>query len=363
MGAHSVGGLQDQWFLTIDGLYEVLFISRKPIAKEFRKWVRSILEEIRLTGEYKNNKIHQEIGQNNQIINQFNNQPVVYLGLVEEIDQENQIVKYGYTGDIKKTSIRHKKSYGDQFNFIFATECKEHYEIEHKIQKHNDLKTRHVKTYENKERHELLRLDKNFTIKKLIELILNLKETLDKDNEIYLEELKLEKMKEETKQIELNIIQKQEETKQKQLDIILKEEETKQKQLDLEMKKLEFEMKKFNFQQNIEKSDNEISQLTSLNSKKEKINNELFLNKINISENKKDFVSLETMYSFYKEWCSIFKNNEVNLTRSELKNKVEDYIKNILKHNKWEYKHYMIKGQRIYCWLGITYINQIINKK
>lgn len=26
MGAHSVGGLQDQWFLTIDGLYEVLFI-------------------------------------------------------------------------------------------------------------------------------------------------------------------------------------------------------------------------------------------------------------------------------------------------------------------------------------------------
>src|SRR6478672_5522697 len=105
-------GNSDQWFLTIDGLYEVLFISRKPIAKEFRTWVRSILEEIRLTGEYKNSKINQEIGKSNQIIEQFHNQPVVYLGLVEEIDQENQIVKYGYTGDIKKTSIRHKKSYG-----------------------------------------------------------------------------------------------------------------------------------------------------------------------------------------------------------------------------------------------------------
>ena len=42
----------DTWFLTEDGLYEVLFISRKPIAKQFKVWVRNIIKEIRLKGKY-----------------------------------------------------------------------------------------------------------------------------------------------------------------------------------------------------------------------------------------------------------------------------------------------------------------------
>ena len=43
---------QEQWFLTEDGLYEVLMQSRKPIAKAFKKEVKKILKEIRLTGSY-----------------------------------------------------------------------------------------------------------------------------------------------------------------------------------------------------------------------------------------------------------------------------------------------------------------------
>ncbi|KPI48734.1 phage antirepressor [Clostridioides difficile] len=40
------------WFLTEDGLYEVLMQSRKPIAKRFKKEVKKILKEIRKTGGY-----------------------------------------------------------------------------------------------------------------------------------------------------------------------------------------------------------------------------------------------------------------------------------------------------------------------
>ena len=50
-GAHTMGGLQDQWFLTEDGIYELLFISRKPIAKEFKKWVRKTIKQIRLNSD------------------------------------------------------------------------------------------------------------------------------------------------------------------------------------------------------------------------------------------------------------------------------------------------------------------------
>lgn len=38
------------WFLTEDGLYEVLMLSRKPIAKEWKKKVKDILKDIRKHG-------------------------------------------------------------------------------------------------------------------------------------------------------------------------------------------------------------------------------------------------------------------------------------------------------------------------
>ena len=37
----TLGGGQETWFLTEDGLYEVLMQSRKPIAKQFKKQVNS----------------------------------------------------------------------------------------------------------------------------------------------------------------------------------------------------------------------------------------------------------------------------------------------------------------------------------
>ena len=46
------GGVQNTWFLTEDGLYEVLMQSRKPIAKQFKKEVKKILKQIRQTGGY-----------------------------------------------------------------------------------------------------------------------------------------------------------------------------------------------------------------------------------------------------------------------------------------------------------------------
>lgn len=49
------GGLRENtefWFLTEDGLYEVLMQSRKPIAKEFKKEVKQILKTIRRHGLY-----------------------------------------------------------------------------------------------------------------------------------------------------------------------------------------------------------------------------------------------------------------------------------------------------------------------
>lgn len=46
------GQVRNMWFVTEDGLYEVLMQSRKPIAKQWKKKVKEILKEIRKTGTY-----------------------------------------------------------------------------------------------------------------------------------------------------------------------------------------------------------------------------------------------------------------------------------------------------------------------
>ncbi len=47
------GQHREAWFLTEDGLYEILMQSRKPIAKRFKKEVKKILKDLRLYGQHK----------------------------------------------------------------------------------------------------------------------------------------------------------------------------------------------------------------------------------------------------------------------------------------------------------------------
>lgn len=42
------GQKREMWFLTEDGLYEILMQSRKPIAREFKKKVKKLLKDLRL---------------------------------------------------------------------------------------------------------------------------------------------------------------------------------------------------------------------------------------------------------------------------------------------------------------------------
>ena len=44
-GEHNTAGNPNTWFLTEEGLYELLYISRKPMAKEFRAHVSKLLKE------------------------------------------------------------------------------------------------------------------------------------------------------------------------------------------------------------------------------------------------------------------------------------------------------------------------------
>ena len=49
---NNLNGGSDSWFLTENGLYEVLMLSRKPIAKAFKKEVKKVLHSLRVNGGY-----------------------------------------------------------------------------------------------------------------------------------------------------------------------------------------------------------------------------------------------------------------------------------------------------------------------
>lgn len=58
---NNVCGGQNAWFLTENGLYEVLMLSRKPIAKQFKSAVKQILKDIRKHGIYATDNVIDEI--------------------------------------------------------------------------------------------------------------------------------------------------------------------------------------------------------------------------------------------------------------------------------------------------------------
>lgn len=103
-------------FLTEDGLYEVLMLSRKPIAKQFKKEIKKILKLIRKTGIYLENDTLNKIMSNPKELGK------ILCRYGEELDKlknENESLKnkiqYVYTEDeiIKK----------DEINYLVRSNC------------------------------------------------------------------------------------------------------------------------------------------------------------------------------------------------------------------------------------------------
>lgn len=103
-GAPSGGGLQEQWFLTEDGLYEILFISKKPIAKEFKKWVRHIIKDIRLNSNKQLHENNQQLQKQLEYYKEktFEQTPLDQTIYVMSTDKDN-VFKIGKTNQHTKS--------------------------------------------------------------------------------------------------------------------------------------------------------------------------------------------------------------------------------------------------------------------
>lgn len=71
---------QEQWFLSEDGLYEVLMQSKKPIARQFKKKVKEILKSVRQNGAYMTENTLEKAIQN----------PDFMIGLLTNLKEEKE---------------------------------------------------------------------------------------------------------------------------------------------------------------------------------------------------------------------------------------------------------------------------------
>lgn len=87
------GQNREVWFLTENGLYEVLMQSRKPLAKEFKKKVKEILKSIRKHGLYAIDDLLENPDMAIAALQKLKEERQLRLKAQEEVAQKNQIIQ------------------------------------------------------------------------------------------------------------------------------------------------------------------------------------------------------------------------------------------------------------------------------
>jgi len=192
-----LGRTQQTTFLTSKGLYKVLMRSRKPIALIFQNWAAEIIEEIRLTGEYKLRKeldeskqeldqAHQEIQKHaaelplisarenhNVLLSKFNTgDPLVYVMKVKSFEDGTYIIKIGESRiGIENRYNEHKKKYEEAL-LLDCFWVKKSNDFERFLHHHEKIRPEKVTNLAGHEKeNELFLIGKNLSYNQLIKIV------------------------------------------------------------------------------------------------------------------------------------------------------------------------------------------------
>ena len=201
---------QDTTFLTSQGVYRLLYSSKKEIAKKFRKWAGNILDDIIFNQskelqrqlEEKEQLLIEQREQTEQekeqllettLLNQYHkNIQCIYYGKIDNKDTVGgTLVKFGMSNNLQERVKNHKKTYTN-FRLTNVFKVSNQIEIENCIKKHPILKKRIRNIMLNNMNYRELictnptRQDPNFSLEKLNEYI----EQIIEENQYNLENYK-----------------------------------------------------------------------------------------------------------------------------------------------------------------------------
>lgn len=144
---HMNGVSREHLMLTESGIYRLLFQSRKPVAKPFRKWVTEVIKDIQRNGRYEIKTLIEKLDESKKkidvtqsaLLKAYHNKEVVYFGRIGERDGK-MLIKIGQTKDIWTSfTERHTTDYG-QIELIQAFECQLNEQFEYFLLHHQDIR-------------------------------------------------------------------------------------------------------------------------------------------------------------------------------------------------------------------------------
>lgn len=145
---YTLGGNQQTTLLTELGLYRLLGLSRKPIARYFQRWVCQVIKEIRINGKYElqasielERTLAQkniELERHNTLINAFKNKRILYFTKLQQHDPDKYIIKLGFSNNIEARQRALVTSFGSS-TFLHVYECNQNCEFELMLKRHPDF--------------------------------------------------------------------------------------------------------------------------------------------------------------------------------------------------------------------------------
>jgi prophage antirepressor-like protein len=199
-GEHNTAGNPNTWFLTEEGLYELLYISRKPMAKEFRAHVSKLLKEQRLKlGEEMKNQSLLEVAKEREshLLEKFKDCAGVYF-LKNPI---LRLCKFGSSKNVGKRVKEHRRDFGEQFRLHHVVKTPKYADLENGVRRfQNTEHNGHVEIIRYEDDNELQSIYKNTERESHL---LSYEES--NDLEIRKMEYQCEIEKEKTKQLQLQL--------------------------------------------------------------------------------------------------------------------------------------------------------------
>lgn len=204
---NTSGGPQDIIFLTTQGVYRLLYMSKKPIAQKFREWVGDILDDIifnnsiELTRQLK----EFELKLNNQkqitvnsvkdtLLYSYDLKNVVYL-----IKIKDTLYKYGFSDDIQNRFKSHIREIGKDIQLIYCIESKNNVLLEKHLKKYLEESNIKINQIINtKNQTELFEIND-------IQTIINILELYNKDINQDKEKIKNDGLLLEVEKLQLNL--------------------------------------------------------------------------------------------------------------------------------------------------------------
>ena len=102
-------------YLTEIGLYRLLGMSRKPIARKFQKWVANVIKEIRLNNKYElecqikdvieKSENDNDVFRHKNILKLFSDKSGVYIQKIQKLENNKMIIKIGSSHAVTKNLI------------------------------------------------------------------------------------------------------------------------------------------------------------------------------------------------------------------------------------------------------------------